>query len=785
MKRILIFLLLVSISIVLHSQEKRTYNIGILLDNSSVEIEKIIKDLQSEIIAVVGEDAIVKFAPQNVLENNFSFEKANQNYEQLINNDTDIILVTGIINNQIIAKQKSLKKPVILFGVYDKDKLIVNKDKLTSKIENFTPIVIVKNQKQDLQTLKELTNFKKVGIIIEKSISDNVTLSETYNPIAQELSIAYELIPYKNTEDIISGISNAVDIDAVYFAGGFLLTADDVKIISNFLIEKKIPSFTSTQTSDVAIGLMATNQSNDNINQFIRRISLSVEAVISGRDFSNMPISLEPEEKLTINLNTAKLIGVPLKYSLIASTNFVGDFNDIPSVKKYSLLEVMQISLDKNLTLKSSEQNTYLAAQDVKTAKSDFIPNITAFASGNYVDPELAKVANGQNPEMSASGTVALSQTIFSESSIANISIQKSLEKSQQEWFNNDQLDAVYNASMAYFDCLILKANLQIQNKNLEVTKKNLQVAEQNFEAGQSGKRDVLRFQSEMAQNTQSLVVAISILKQAYNALNKQLNNPIDSQIDIEEAELNEGVFENYDYNRINQFLDDPTLRKPFINFLIKEALANAPDLKALAYNMEATDRAVKLYGIGRIAPKLALRGQYNHEFSRSGYGTDYPLGFGQIPDSYYTVGLSLSIPIVEQNRQNINKQTALIQKDQLSFNIEDSKLTLEKNMNDAVLNLINQISNIELSDISQITAKESLDLTQTSYENGAVNIVELLDSQNNYITSELNKINAIYNYLLATITIQRLIGEFHLLNTDAENQEFIQRFMESLTTTN
>ena len=50
------------------------------------------------------------------------------------------------------------------------------------------------------------------------------------------------------------------------------------------------------------------------------------------------------------------------------------------------------------------------------------------------------------------------------------------------------------------------------------------------------------------------------------------------------------------------------------------------------------------------------------------------------------------------------------------------------------VLNLINQISNIELSKISEDTEREALDPTQTSYNNGAVNIVQLLDAQNNYL---------------------------------------------------
>ena len=110
--------------------------------------------------------------------------------------------------------------------------------------------------------------------------------------------------------------------------------------------------------------------------------------------------------------------------------------------------------------------------------------------------------------------------------------------KAQQERYNSDQLDAIFEVSNVYFNALILKANLQIQNQNLNLTKKNLQIAKQNYEAGQSGKADVLRFRSEAAQNTQSLVEAANLLEQTFFSLNQLLNNPIDFKIDIVEAEL-------------------------------------------------------------------------------------------------------------------------------------------------------------------------------------------------------------------------------------------------------
>ena len=129
--------------------------------------------------------------------------------------------------------------------------------------------------------------------------------------------------------------------------------------------------------------------------------------------------------------------------------------------------------------------------------------------------------------------------------------------------------------------------------------------------------------------------------------------------------------------------------------------------------------------------------------------------------------------------RLNALKSANTIQKDQLNINLDDLQLNIERNVNDAVLDIINEITNIKLSNVSEETAKESLELTQTAYSSGAVAITQLIDAQRNYLQAKLSSSNATYNYLISSIQLERFIGRYFLLNTDAENQAFIQRFYE------
>ena len=781
-KKVILLLVLLG-TIVSHAQDKTTYKVGILVDRTTTELSPLIEILKNEIKAVVGEDATIVFPNDALLVNNFNIEKARSNYNDLLRSDIDIILAFGVLNNEIISPLTVHEKPTILFGAVNRDVQQLDLSKTTSEIENFTYLIESESYEDDLKRFKELSDFKTLGIAIDAQIAQILPLKRIFDEEIAELDAEYRLIPFESVDDIIANLEGT---DAFYMAGGFFMTENEKTILIQELLNRKLPSFTVNGPADVKLGFLATLQAEENLNQFFRRIALNIEAYVTGTPMSELPIYIDYNPRLTINYNTSDRIGFPIKYSLIGQTDFVGEFKNVLSEKEYDLLTVINQALAQNLSLQSNQKDVDLASQDVKSANSNYLPSLTASGTATYVDPDLAEISNGQNPEFSTGGNITLNQTVFSEAANANIAIQKKLQKAQQEDFNAAQLDLIFDAANSYFNVLILKANTQIQVRNVDLTKRNLQISEQNFEAGQSGKSDMLRFRSEMAQNTQAMVEAINQLEQGFLILNQVLNNPSNLEIDVTNVDLDEGIFEDYKYDELFGLLDNPTLREAFTNFLIQEAYTNAPELRSLGYNLEATERSIRLNGAGRFLPTIALQGQYNSVFSRSGAGSTPNPNFGVgLVDNSYNAGASISIPIINQNLNNINRQTALIQKDQLEINKDNLELNIAVNVRNGVLNLVNQMSNIQLSKISEETASEALELTQASYAEGAVNIVQLLDAQNNFLNAQLARTNAVYNFLINALQLERFMGSYFLLNSKEENDAFRQRFFEFLNTQN
>ena len=273
----------------------------------------------------------------------------------------------------------------------------------------------------------------------------------------------------------------------------------------------------------------------------------------------------------------------------------------------------------------------------------------------------------------------------------------------------------------------------------------------ENFEAGSAGKSDMLRFKSQLAQDTQNLVEASNSLLQAYNTINQLLNNPISQEIDIQDAEISKGLFKNYNYNGFLDLLDNPHGQDYLIQFLVQEALKNAPELKGIANTQNILEANYKLNTVGRFIPTLALQGQYNYNLYRSNDGSNGNTSSALL-DDFYSLGLNLSLPLFKQNQRNINTQTIKIQEEQLGIEKENLELSFEKNVNDLVLELLNQIANIETSKLAEEAAKESLELTQTSYQEGAVPVIQLIDAQTNYLQSQLARATANYGYFITSI---------------------------------
>ena len=781
LKNKIILLLLLFSSFIGRAQEQEDYTIAILGDKLIPETDQILDQLKDEIKSVVGQSANIVFKDSFILLNDLNLEKAKSNYENMLNSkDVDLILSFGSVNNFVIAKNTVFPKPTILFGVINDDYITFPEGQVSSNITNLTYILTPKSYKRDLLQFKEIYPFKKIGIIVDDYLTEIYPVKNTLDKIFETIEAEYVLIPINKANDIDGKLES---LDAIYLSGGLFFSKDEQISLVNKINSKRLPSFTSIDEHLSDYGVLLTSQPINNLDQFFRRIALNIESAVNDENLADLPIYMDLQAKLSLNIETAFQINFPLKYSFLLKTNIVGNVNQISFQKQYSLSEVFNQVLDQNLSLKAEQKNIEIASQEVKLSKSEYLPDVSSSLSGTHIDPELAKVSNGSNPEYSTSGNLTFEQLIFSEQASANIKIQKELKEASIENYNSKQKDAILNSGVAYYNALIAKANYLINDENLRVTRQNYEIAQQKFDAGETGKSDVLRWKSELAMATQNIVTSFTQLNQSFNELNQILNNPIGLKIDV----LNEDFKNHNDKNDFKFFnmLDDPFLRAKFTQLVEEKAIANAHELKSLQHNINASKRTAMLYQRSKFLPTIGLQGQYNHTFSKDGAGSKYPTGIVGAPNGYYNVGVQLSLPIFQKKQRNINRQKSYIQRDQLNIQKDETIVSIKRNVNDIILSIVSQFSNIELSKVSTEAAKESLELMQISYSNGATGITSLIDSQQAYFQAQQQQANADYNFQLSILQLERIMSYFFTLHSEEENEAFINQVKERIVQMN
>jgi outer membrane protein TolC len=562
--------------------------------------------------------------------------------------------------------------------------------------------------------------------------------------------------------------------DAVYLAGGANWSIEDMDQLIEDIKASRLPSFSAYGVEDVRKGILASNQSEDNKKLLFRRIALNLEQIVEfGEDPGDLPISAEYYSGLTINVDQFNALGIGINYDLISDIDFVGEFKAPDDYMQLSLTDVLDMVLNNNLQIKSDSLAVAISGQEVKNSVANYFPKVDVSSQGKYTDPDLAANSFGLIQEGSLQATLQLSQNIYSQDLTTLIKISKLQKKAQNERYNATTLNAINAIYNAYYFSLALNANLKIQAKNLEVTRENLKIATENYKAGSKGKMDLLRFTSEKAQNTQALIESNNNLRQSYNQIKQILNLSQNEKLDVKDVSIEEINQLNPYYARILEVINTPNLTAKFNAFLIEEGIRNAPELKALSFDIDAAEKQVRLKGRGRFVPNFALVGQYNNNLQTWGEGSDVP----NLVPTTYNVAVNVSIPIFDQNKKNIDRTRAVIQKDQLETNQNDLENVIAQNISDALLEIVNQAVNIKLSRISEETASESLSLTQTSYTEGAVTITQLIDAQRNHLSAQLDLASAEYSFFSACNNLEREISYYFVLHDTDENESFFQRF--------
>ena len=752
-----------------HAQiEKSDLYIGLLLDfGAGAAAESDLALLQEEIHKVLEVDKSVHFLPEHM-----RFSAGYADYLSLANDPAvDLIISAGPVSAAMLAAQGASPKPTIAVGILDVEfQQMPLVDPGVSGVHNFTYVLSTLSIQKELAAFHRIHPFSHLAVIISETLKGKLDFEEFFERLAAPYGAQVELV-FWETEAPLPALSEAVD--AVYLTMVFERSPEEVALLAEALAEGKLPSFARGRPY-VDAGMMACIGDENGSDQIIRKLALIVEGIVLGEDLAAMPVRLNFDEQLVLNTSTVERVGLNLSFETLFSARFI-EAEEPTTERLLSLQETIAEGLQRNLDLRIEKHNLDLADQDMRRAKSSLLPTVEASTTLLQVDSDVAERAMGQQPERTGVVTGTVQQVLFSESVLANVAIQQYLAEAARHQADLVALDMVLNLATAYFDILLAKTGVRIQEENLEASRSNLKIARTRNAVGYAGVADVFRWESEVAQATQASIEASNNLYLAKVQLNRLLNRAdIGEEFEVEDAQLSDELFDRFDPTRIGLLIDRAGYADILTDFLVEEALGNMPSLKQLAANRKAAERQQQMNRRLYYLPTVALRGQADYTFWRTGKGMP-PVSPGPI-NATWNLALHFTYPLFQGNQRKIAIDQTAIQQQQLRLQEENLRQQLSQAVRVRMKNLVSRHTNTNFAAVAAASAQKNFELVQDSYQKGQLEIAQLIDAQRAALSARQAEAGAVYEYLVSYLQLENSIGAYAMFMTSEEHEAFVGR---------
>jgi outer membrane protein TolC len=568
-------------------------------------------------------------------------------------------------------------------------------------------------------------------------------------------------------------------VQAVYLFPLSHLHPTEFDALAEGLIARRIPSFSFFGGQYVERGILAALNPAV-FDRLARRVALHAFDILQGLDPSELPITFLPGERLQLNTQTARRIGIFPSWDTIVEAEVIFDLEAPgPVARRLSLESTVREAISANLSILAQDRVVAGGAWEVKRARANLLPQIDVSTTGLIVDQNLAETSFGTQAERSLRASATLTQVLYSEPATANFAVERSLQKARESDRETLMLDVVLDVAIAYLDVLRAKALERIEFENVKLTRSNLELARVREQLGQSGPAEVLRWESQIATNRKNQILASSRRRAAEVVLNQLLNRPLEEPFETIESERPSA--EMLDAFTYLAYVDNPQLFGIFRNFMVQEGLGSAPELKAFDAVIAAQERVHAAAKRAYWVPDIALKAGTNADLAKGGSGADgvsLPLPF-DLPESndlHWNIGINLTYPLFSGLDRQAARAAASERLAQLRTERELTRNLVEQRIRTSIELAGGAHGAISQSVRAAEAAGETLRLVTDAYGRGAVSVLDLLDAQNAALVTRTVGATAVYDFLANLMRAHRAIGRFDFLSTEDERRTFEAR---------
>ena len=394
---------------------------------------------------------------------------------------------------------------------------------------------------------------------------------------------------------------------------------------------------------------------------------------------------------------------------------------------KLSLRDSIGIAIAKHPSVKSAIISADIYKARIIAAWAPYFPTFSAGFdfSHNYSKTrhyESYKSNSGTIPTVSAGLLIFDFGKAKTDADIAKVDYSAS-KYDIQDTIN----ELIYDVKTAYYNVLFAQHQVDVYNKMIEEFDLQVRSAKKFFSIGKKAEIDVITAEFNAGNARLNLVKAVNTLENAKVAFSNTLGLP---------------EFANYT-------LSDELPRieyKTDLEMLLQDAFYIRPDLISAEKSLENAKLSVRK-ARRAFAPDITANGTTGYSRTDSIGTTSYGI----------SANMNYSINYL-QLKKGLDVAKLSYEKAQADYELKKQRVYLE--VKQAYINLNNSLNSVYQADENLKSAKAQSYHSTGRYNAGLSTAIELKDSENTYMNSQLEYYNALLNYNTTVAELEKVVGK-------------------------
>ncbi len=352
----------------------------------------------------------------------------------------------------------------------------------------------------------------------------------------------------------------------------------------------------------------------------------------------------------------------------------------------------------------------------------------TAVIGGNSVKLGVNNTSAGQ---------FTFSQAIFNKDVMLANKTQKDVRLQAKELTASGKIDLATTVSKAFYDVLATKEQIKVSTTNIERIQQSLKDAFSQYNAGVADKIDYKRATIALNNSKASKNSNEALLKAKLEYLKSLMGYPTGGELNIV-----------YDSLQMENEIALDTLQSPLYNTRIEYQLLETRK-RLLEYNVK--------YNKWSYLPTVSANGAYNLNFQNNNFSKLYSNNY---PNSF--AALTLGFPIFQGGKRKSELRAAELELVRNDLDIVSLKNNINTEYAQAIAGYKSNLENYMALKENLSLAKEVYDVIQLQYRNGIKTYLEVVTSETDLRTTEINYFAAMYQLLTSKIDVQKSLGQIN-----------------------